>query len=101
MSRTYRHITKSGEKTKFAKKMYMQWFESQSYYDSKEEAFEKFLIQFHREGYRHTAPKNFRKKINNMKRNQDKQKLIRHLKEERLDDMSSFKWLKDAGYHYF
>jgi hypothetical protein len=101
MSRTYRHITKNGDKTAYAKKMYMQWFEKQEYFETDKERSDKFLIEFHREGYKHNAKKIYRQLMNKSKKSKDKQTLITHFKKGTFDNMPNFKWHKNVNYWHF
>lgn len=101
MSRTYKHITKDLKKNEYARRMFTINFEFWNYYSSEKERLKLFLIEYHWEGRRENAPKYFKQALNNSKRNKDKQTLIRHLKYDSFEDMSSFKWKNDANYYYF
>lgn len=101
MSRTYRHINKNLEKNRYAKIMYMQWFESQTYYDNEEERKKAFEKEFHRDGYRHNADKSYRKIINRSKRSKFKNELIRNINNNTIEKIEIVKWHKDANLWYF
>jgi len=102
MSRTFRNRTPYGKINAYARHEFTN-FSNRPYYRKQTQltCIDLFLKDVIRFGNVWKVPKKYRKFKIRSKKRKDIQILYVNLKYDTLDNMTSFKWSNDAGYHYW
>lgn len=98
MSRTVRNRSRSGDLNKYARHVKKTCFSS---FHDESERMENFIIFYRRDGSSEGVPRSFRKSLNKTKKAKDKQTLFRAILNDKLDNLITFKDVKNAAYLYW